>query len=58
MSRKNNRPELSQALSYRGMPQIRAGNFVAQRKQHLGDAAHPDAAYTYEMDLLYFGKQD
>ena len=36
--------------------QIGAGNLVAEVQQHLGDAAHADAADADEMNALNFGK--
>ena len=38
--------------------QVRAGNLVAEVQQHLGDAAHADAADTDEMNALNFGKHE
>jgi hypothetical protein len=36
--------------------QVRAGNFVAEIQQHLGNAAHADAADAHEMYALNFGE--
>jgi hypothetical protein len=50
------RAERSQALRHAGTLQIRAGDSVAEVQQHLGNAAHADAADAYEMDALDFGE--
>ena len=54
----NCRAEFAQALSDRRRFQIRAGNGVAARKQHFGDAAHAAAADADEMDALKIAECD
>ena len=39
-------------------PRIGTGNSIAQRQQHLGDAAHADAADTHQMNALEIVKRD
>ena len=38
--------------------QVGAGNLVAEIQQHLGNAAHADAADAYEMYTLNFGEHE
>ena len=58
MTFKNGRSQSGQSLcDYRTL-QVGAGNLVSQIEQHFGDAAHADAADTYEMYALYFGKHE
>ena len=45
-------------LGDRGTLEVGAGNLVAEVQQHLGDAAHANAADTYEMNALNFGKHE
>ena len=45
-----------QAMRDRRRLQVGAGNLVAEVQQHLGDAAHADAADADEMHALNFGK--
>ena len=54
MAFKDNGPKLGQTLGDRRELQVRPGDFVAERQQDLGDAAHADAADAYEMNTLYF----
>ncbi len=56
MSFENDSAESRQPLGDGGTFQIRAGNFVAEIEQHLGDAAHADSADAHEMDTLNFGE--
>ena len=49
-------PRDGQTLGDRGTFQIGAGDLVAEIQQHLGNAAHADAADAYEMDALDFGE--
>ena len=52
----NNCSKAGQALRNSAGFQIGSRNLVAEIQQHLGDAAHADAADAYEMNLLNFGK--
>ena len=54
--KRSSRPELASRWVTAECLQIRAGNFVAEIQQHLGDTAHADAADAYEMDALNFGE--
>ena len=56
MSFKDGCAEARQPLGHGGTFQIGAGNLVAKIEQHLGNAAHANAADTYEMNTLNFGK--
>ena len=47
-------PEAGQPLGGVRAAQVGAGDLVAQVEQHLGDAAHADAADADEMNFLYF----
>src|SRR6476646_5539259 len=53
---KDNRALFRQALSNAGTLEVRAGHFVAERQQHLSNAAHADAANPDEMYPLNFCK--
>jgi hypothetical protein len=44
--------ELAQPPRGRGLGEIGAAHLVAQRQQHLRDAAHASAAYAYEVHVL------
>ena len=52
------RAQRLQPLGHRRRAQIGTGNLVAQRQQHLGDAAHADAADAHEMYALNLGKHE
>src|SRR4051812_35880322 len=54
MSFENDGSKFLEAIRNRRLTQVRPGNLVAQIKQHLGDATHPDATDTYEMNALNF----
>ena len=46
------RAQILQALGDRREAQVGAGNGVAERQQHFGDAAHADAADAHQMNAL------
>ena len=48
--------QAGQPLGDGGALQVGAGDLVAEIQQHLGDAAHADAADAYEMDALNLGE--
>ena len=54
MSLKDRGAQTGQPLRHGGTLQVGAGNFVAEIEQHLGNAAHADAADAYEMNALNF----
>ena len=56
MSFKDGRAQPGQPLGHGGTLQIGAGNLVAEIEQHLGNAAHADAADAYKMNTLNFGE--
>jgi hypothetical protein len=45
--------ELSEALGYLALLQVRAGHPIAEVQEELGDAAHPDASDPDEVDLHF-----
>jgi hypothetical protein len=52
----DNGPHSGQALRDRRRFQVRARHLIAEVEQHLGDAAHADAADSHKMDALDFCK--
>ncbi len=56
MAFKNDGAQIGQALGDGGRLEVGAGDFVAKCEQDLGDPAHADAAYAYEMYTLNLGK--
>src|SRR6476646_2728841 len=56
MAHENDGALFRQPLSNAGTLEVRAGHFVAKRQQHLGNAAHADAANPDEMYPLNFCK--
>jgi hypothetical protein len=56
MAFKNDGAQIGQALRDGGRLEVGARDFVAEREQDLGDPAHADAAYAYEMYTLNLGK--
>ena len=49
-------PRLARRCGDGGALEIGAGDLVAEVQQHLGDAAHADAADADKMDALNFGE--
>ena len=56
VSLKNRGAQTGQALGDGRTLEVGAGDLVAQVQQHLGDAAHADAADTDKMNALNFGE--
>ena len=54
----NHRSQTREPLRYRTRLHIGAGNLIAKVQQHLGNAAHADAANAYEMNALNLGKHE
>src|SRR5215831_17917157 len=54
----NRRAQILQAFGGRRRLGVRAGNGIAEREQHFGDAAHSDAADADEMDALKIPERD
>src|SRR5437016_5682453 len=52
MSDEDNGAQTRQTLRNLGIAEIRTRNFVAEVQQHLGDAAHADAADADKMNAL------
>ena len=58
VSFKDRRAQAGQSLRDGRTLQVRAGNFIAEVQQDLGNAAHADAADAHEMNALNFGEHE
>src|SRR6266853_310860 len=50
--------EILETLGNRGRLGVRAGNRIAERQKHFGDAAHANAADTYEVNALKIAERN